>query len=58
MNFSRGSITAKRNQVLVFEAVDISLAVEKTVGEARVRLPYVICKADKKTLCQIRDEIE
>jgi pyruvate/2-oxoglutarate dehydrogenase complex dihydrolipoamide acyltransferase (E2) component len=49
---------AQRNKVLVFEDVDLSIVVEKTVGEARVPLPYVIRKADKKTLCQIQDEIE
>jgi len=49
---------AKRNKVLVFEDVDISIVVEKEVNGARVPLPYVIRKADKKTLCEIRDEIE
>ena len=49
---------AKRNRVLVFEDVDISIVVEKTVEGARVPLPYVIRQADKKTLCQIQDEIE
>ena len=49
---------AKRNRVLVFEDVDISIVVEKDVDGARVPLPYVIRKADKKSLCQIQDEIE
>ena len=49
---------AKRNKVLVFEDVDISIVVEKEVNGTRVPLPYVIRKADKKTLCEIRDEIE
>ena len=49
---------ARRNKVLVFEAVDVSIAVEKDVDGARVPLPYVIRKADKKTLCEIQDEIE
>jgi pyruvate/2-oxoglutarate dehydrogenase complex dihydrolipoamide acyltransferase (E2) component len=49
---------AKRNQVLVFEDVDISIVVEKDVRGARVPLPYVIRKADKKLLCEIQDEIE
>jgi pyruvate/2-oxoglutarate dehydrogenase complex dihydrolipoamide acyltransferase (E2) component len=48
----------KRNKVLVFEDVDISIVVEKEVYGTRVPLPYVIRKADKKTLCEIRDEIE
>ena len=49
---------AKHNKVLVFEDVDTSIVVEKEVNGARVPLPYVIRKADKKTLCQIHDEIE
>jgi pyruvate/2-oxoglutarate dehydrogenase complex dihydrolipoamide acyltransferase (E2) component len=49
---------AKHNRVLVFEDVDISIVVEKEVNGARVPLPYVIRKADKKTLCEIQTEIE
>ena len=49
---------AKRNQVLVFEDVDISIVVEKEVSGTRVPLPYVIRKADKKKLCDIQREIE
>jgi len=49
---------AKHNKVLVFEDVDLSIVVEKEVNGTRVPLPYVIRKADKKTLCQIQDEIE
>ena len=49
---------AKRSRVLVFEDVDISMVVEKDVNGARVPLPYVIRKADKKTLCEIQKEIE
>ena len=49
---------AKKNKVLVFNEVDISIVVEKSVNGARVPLPYVIRKADQKTLCQIQEEIE
>src|SRR5215211_4745397 len=49
---------AKRNRVLVFTEVDISIVVEKEVNGARVPLPYVIRKADKKMLCEIQEEIE
>jgi pyruvate/2-oxoglutarate dehydrogenase complex dihydrolipoamide acyltransferase (E2) component len=48
----------KRNQVIAFEDVDISIVVEKEVGGTKVPLPYIIRKADKKTLCEIQDEIE
>jgi pyruvate/2-oxoglutarate dehydrogenase complex dihydrolipoamide acyltransferase (E2) component len=53
-----GANDAKRNKVFVFEDVDLSIVVEKTVDGTRVPLPYVIRKADKKPLCQIQDEIE
>jgi len=53
-----GVNNARHNKVLVFEDVDISIVVEKDVDGARVPLPYVIRKADKKSLCQIQDEIE
>lgn len=49
---------AKRNKVLVFNEVDISIVVEKNVNGTRVPLPYVIRKADQKTLCEIQNEIE
>lgn len=49
---------AKGNKVLVFEDVDISIVLEKNVNGSRVPLPYVIRKAEKKTLYQIQDEIE
>ncbi len=46
------------NKVVVFDDVDISLVIEKEVNGTRVPLPYVIRKADQKTLDQIHDEIE
>jgi pyruvate/2-oxoglutarate dehydrogenase complex dihydrolipoamide acyltransferase (E2) component len=49
---------ARRNRVLVFEDVDISIVVEKDVNGTRVPLPYVIRKADKKTLFDVQEEIE
>jgi len=49
---------AKSNKVLVFDEVDLSIVVEKNVNGVRVPLPYVIRKADQKTLYQIHDEIE
>lgn len=48
----------KRNKVLVFKDVDISIVVEKDVDGTRVPLPYVIRRADKKPLCEIQEEIE
>jgi pyruvate/2-oxoglutarate dehydrogenase complex dihydrolipoamide acyltransferase (E2) component len=46
------------NKVVVFGDVDISIVVEKEVNGARVPLPYVLRKADRKTLFKIHDEIE
>lgn len=46
------------NKVVVFGDVDISIVVEKDVNGTRVPLPYVVRKADQKTLFQIGDEIE
>jgi pyruvate/2-oxoglutarate dehydrogenase complex dihydrolipoamide acyltransferase (E2) component len=49
---------AKSNKVLVFDDVDISIVVEKNINGAQVPLPYVIRKADQKTLYDIYEEIE
>jgi pyruvate/2-oxoglutarate dehydrogenase complex dihydrolipoamide acyltransferase (E2) component len=49
---------AQSNKVLVFNEVDISIVVEKDLNGTRVPLPYVLRKADQKTLYQIHDEIE
>ena len=46
------------NKVVVFNDVDICIVVEKEVNGTRVPLPYVIRKADQKTLDQIHAEIE
>ena len=53
-----GVNNAKRNSVLVFDEVDISIVVEKNLNGARVPLPYVIRRADQKALSQIQQEIE
>jgi pyruvate/2-oxoglutarate dehydrogenase complex dihydrolipoamide acyltransferase (E2) component len=49
---------ARRDKVLVFNEVDVSIVVEKDVNGTRVPLPYVIRKADQKSLREIQDEIE
>ena len=48
----------RANKVVVFNDVNVSIVVEKEVGDARVPLPYVIRNADKKTYDQIHAEIE
>ncbi len=49
---------AAHNRVLLFRDVDISIAVEKNIDGARVPLPYVVRRADRKTLTEIHEEIE
>lgn len=46
------------NKVVVFDDVDVSLVIEKEVNGSRVPLPYVVRKADQKTVHQICAEIE
>lgn len=48
----------KKNKVLVFSDVDISLVIEKEVKGIRVPLPCVIKKANQKSIYQIYAEIE
>ena len=45
-------------EVVLFKDVDVSIVVEKTVNGVPVPLPYVVRKADQKTLGQIYQEIE
>ena len=49
---------AGSNKVVVFENVDISIVIEKEVNGTRVPLPYVIRKAEQKTLLEIHTEID
>lgn len=53
-----GYKSPKGNKVTLFKDVDISFPVEKLVGGSRVPLPYVVRKADQKTISQIHKEIE
>jgi pyruvate/2-oxoglutarate dehydrogenase complex dihydrolipoamide acyltransferase (E2) component len=48
----------RHNKVVLFRDVDISIAVEKQVGGMSVPLPYVVRKAQQKTIGQIQQEIE
>ena len=47
-----------RNAVVVFDDVDVALVIEREVDGSRVPLPYVIKAADRKSLAQIRGEID
>jgi pyruvate/2-oxoglutarate dehydrogenase complex dihydrolipoamide acyltransferase (E2) component len=47
-----------RNRLVVFDAVDVALVVEREVGGGRVPLPLVIRRADTKTVAAIGAEIE
>ncbi len=48
----------RRRKVVLFKDVDISIVVEKEVNGARVPLPYVVRRANQKTIEQIHLEIE
>ena len=48
----------RKNKVIVFREVDVSLVIEKEVKGTKVPLPYVVRNADKKTVYQITSEIE
>lgn len=47
-----------RNSVLVFQSVDVSTIVEKTVQGVPVPLPLVLREANRKTCFQLSDEIQ
>jgi pyruvate/2-oxoglutarate dehydrogenase complex dihydrolipoamide acyltransferase (E2) component len=47
----------KRNLVLLFDDVDISVPIEREVAGRKMPMPYVIRKANKKQMCQIEAEI-
>ena len=44
-------------RMVLFEDVDAGVIVERTVGGVRMPLPYIIRRADRKTLGEIHDEI-
>lgn len=48
----------KDNKVVVFSDVDVSLVIEKEVNSTKVPLPYIITKADQKSVYQIYAEVE
>ncbi len=48
----------KRQQVLIFDDVDISIPIERELNGKRMPMPYVLRSANKKTLHQIHGEIE
>jgi len=46
-----------RRGLIVFEDVDVLVVVERRVGSERVPLPYIIRRANAKSLQQVHDEI-
>jgi pyruvate/2-oxoglutarate dehydrogenase complex dihydrolipoamide acyltransferase (E2) component len=53
-----GINSPRRNKVVVFRDIDMSIVVEKEVNGSHVPLPYVLRKVNEKTLHQIYSEIE
>lgn len=48
----------KKNKVVYFDDVDISIMLEKEIRGMKVPLPYVVRKANEKNLDQIQTEID
>lgn len=46
-----------RNQLVIFDDVNVNTMVEVKAGDIKVAMPYIIEAADKKTYRQIHDEI-
>ena len=47
-----------KKKLIVFDDINVSVIVEKKIGEKRVPIPLVIEKANKKTAAEITGEIE
>jgi pyruvate/2-oxoglutarate dehydrogenase complex dihydrolipoamide acyltransferase (E2) component len=46
-----------KRQLVIFEDVDVSIIIERTVAGEKLPMPYIIRKANEKTLAQIHAEI-
>jgi len=51
------AVSLRRNKLVAFEEVDVSVLVERTVGGTRVPLPLLIRSTNTKSACSIYDEI-
>jgi len=47
-----------KKKLIIFNDINVSMIVEKTIGQAKVPIPMVIEKADKKSALEITQEIE
>lgn len=47
-----------KKKLIIFEDINVSLIVEKKIGDTKVPIPLVIEKADKKSAAEISAEIE
>ncbi len=46
-----------KQKVVIFDDIDVSIAVERTIDGKKVPLPYVIRQCNKKSISDINDEI-
>jgi pyruvate/2-oxoglutarate dehydrogenase complex dihydrolipoamide acyltransferase (E2) component len=46
-----------RNQLIIFDDVNVNIMIEVTIDDQRVPMPYIIKAVNKRTLRQIHDEI-
>ena len=47
-----------KKKLIIFDDINVSLIVEKKIGDAKVPIPLVIEKADEKSALEITEEIE
>lgn len=52
------SFVYSRKKLIIFDDINVSLIVEKKIGDTKVPIPLVIEKADKKSATEISREIE
>jgi pyruvate/2-oxoglutarate dehydrogenase complex dihydrolipoamide acyltransferase (E2) component len=46
-----------KKKVIIFDDVDVLVTIEKTVNDEKIPLPYIVRKANEKSLVEINDEI-
>jgi pyruvate/2-oxoglutarate dehydrogenase complex dihydrolipoamide acyltransferase (E2) component len=46
-----------KGQLVIFDDVDITIVIERTVGDEKLPMPYIVRQANKKTVADIHTEI-
>ena len=58
MHPEAAAFRCNKNKLIIFNDINVSLLVEKKIGDAKVPIPLVIEKVNEKTALQITHEIE